>query len=198
MPLSPFLAPERDNALKPGRSKAASTYWTIPGYNQVSAASDTLTANEVRYYPFFVQSPIRVDQMCIEVSTNAGTNARFGFYAADTDWQPIGAPQADSGNVATGTTGVKTYTPGTPLYIPRGRYVSCLNADGAPGVRVITGTINGMPSLVTTLGATPVNNSFSATQTFGAFPTPGTAWDTVNLTAVGAFRSSVFYRIVSP
>lgn len=184
MPNAPFLAPERDNAFKRGRAKGgATTYYSIPGV--ICTATSTTSIGPLTdvdlYAPFFADTPIVIDQAALEVTTlEAAKNLRAGIYAADTDWQPVGAPLLDSGNISTATTGVKTYTPGTPLLLPRGRYLEVFNTSMTTGsYRVWNGSFLGA-NLRTALGATSFTSVFSVTRAFAAFPTPGTAWDTTS------------------
>lgn len=202
MPLAPFLAPERDNAFKRGRGKGGgTTFYTVPGvaFNAVPLTS-SLGQNSDRYSPFFVDSPIVVDQLAFEVTTGAALNVRVGIYPADTDWQPAAgaAPLADSGSISVAATGVKTYTPGTAVYLPRGRYLSVITASAnGSSVRAMIGSPPGAP-LETALSSTPFETYFIASRAYAAFPTPGTAWtSTLSTDSPGPYHI-VVYRITQP
>jgi hypothetical protein len=197
LPNSPFLAPERDSAFKRGRAKRADAtilYWQMPGALE-SNTTWSVSANVDYYQPIFVDTPLVVDRLAVEVTTSVGTNFRIGMYAADTDWQPVGAPVADSGDIAVATPAVKTYTPGTPLFLPRGRYLGVLNADGAATFRVGQG--NGPATMhLTTLGGS-MPETYKVARTYAAFPTPGTAW-TGNDSSSYGLRSFLWLRITGP
>src|SRR6188508_2823782 len=74
-----------------GRIKTGSTYsYMIPGVETIAGGTVALTANQIRYEPFIVNSTITLDQLICEITTNSagGTTVRVGIYAANTDWQP--------------------------------------------------------------------------------------------------------------
>jgi hypothetical protein len=195
---APFLAPERDDKRKTGRAKrAAETYYCVPGCLLISAGTGGIDANADFYAPWFTPTPIVIDQLAAEVETLfAGSNFRIGFYKASTDWQPVGAPLADSGNLSSATTGVKTYTPATPIFVPRGRYLSVLNADSAnPVFRILRGAP--VSAVQTTIGTSAFLAQMEVLRSYAAFPTPGTAWD---LEIAGSTPSNHFvvYRVLTP
>jgi hypothetical protein len=193
MPISPFLAPERDATWKIGRAKGGgTTYYSLPGNVITTQTTFAVTANTDYYAPFYVQTPIVIDQLVCEVQTGVSGNARIGFYRSTTDWQPSGAPLADSGNISTTSTGIKTYTPGTPIFVPRGLYLSVLNASVAPTFMVYRSLMPG----ANISGATPnwAVTNMTVSRSFAAFPTPGTAWDTAVQNAA-ASHAFIFYRI---
>lgn len=178
MSWAPFLTPNRDDALKQGRAKGGGvTFYSIPGV-AVTGTQAVLTAstNKDYYAPWFAVTPLIIDQMACQIVSSTTGNLRMGFYAADADWQPLGAPMTDSGNIAI-TTAVKTYTPAAGIYIPRGRYVSVWNCDTACDPRLWRTSPPGS-ALVSALGASPFPEFFEVDRTYGAFPTPGTAWTT--------------------
>lgn len=198
MTFAPFLAPERDEALPFGRPKrAGETYYCVPGVGFESIAASITAAGVDFYEPWFTLTPIVIDQLAIEVLTaSASTNVRIGFYRADRDWQPLGAPLVDSGSISSASTGVKTFTPGTPIHILRGRYLSIRNCDSAAvdfrayrGVRPNAG-------LDSALGAT-ILSTMRVTRAYAAFPTPGTAWDTEGL-APTPQQYTIVYRLSVP
>ena len=198
MPNAPFLAPERDSAFKVGRAKGAgTTYYSIPGVVATVRGSHSSTSGTDFYAPWAARTPIIIDQLVCEVTTTGGTNHRMGFYAADTNWQPVGAPLADSGNLDSTTTGIKTYTPGTAIFVPRGRYVSVFNADNASlGARSFLGTTE--TSYGNNSGVLAFVNQLYVTRAYAAFPTPGTAWDTVSLFGSSWQEHIVMYRVSQP
>lgn len=202
MPNAPFLAPERDGAFKVGRPKASggTIYNSLPGVASISTTSAAQTINVDVYAPLFVETPIIVDQLVAEVATSGGAgNFRMGLYNADTDWQPYSgqAPLADSGSTSAATTGVKTYTPGTPLFLPRGRYLTVFAVDNAtPTYTIVRGACQGAAAL-DTLGGNVFVGKLNIGRTYAAFPTPGTKWDGVSSSSVGLLYY-VFLRVSQP
>lgn len=178
--MSPSVIPGRDAAYSPGRLKQGSTVygsWPGAGFNQTSTI--ILNANTDYYQPGFVSSPIVITSLSVNVTAGAGTNGRIGLYAADRDYQPVGPPLVDSGNLDFSTIAVKTYTPGTPIYVPRGRILGVVNADGAPtlGVQRYLAPQGHANSSIAAAGNI---ERLRVTRTYAAFPTPGTAWNTVD------------------
>lgn len=196
MTFAPFLAPERDQAAKAGRPKSATTYYTIPGVTYAGSSSQGISSGTDYYSPFYVQTPIVVDQLVAEVNTLSAGNFRIGFYRADTDWQPIGAPLADSGNLDAGTTGIKTYTPTNPVLLTRGRYLSVLNGSSTP---TMTASFGFPPEAhtISTLATGSCNRLWRVTRAYAAFPTPGTAWDTVTASS-SVMLQMVCFRVSVP
>lgn len=197
MTFSPFLAPERDNALKIGRAKTATQYLVLPGCFITSFTTLTPTANEDWYTPIYVQTPIVVDQLVCAVTTlDAGDNVRLGLYRADTDWQPVGPPLADSGDISTATTGLKTYTPTTPVYLARGRYLTVINQSG---IADFQGMVAGAPGTAAIEPTAMNQNSirWRVGRAHAAFPTPGTAWTTVTSASNNPIHLIAF-RVLTP
>jgi hypothetical protein len=196
-PSAPFLAPSRDDGFTGGRAKrSGETYIGVPGASLSASSTATVTANRDYYAFLYVKTPIVVDQLISEVTTLvAASNFRIGMYRADRDWQPVGVPLADSGNLSSATTGVKTYTPATPLYLAAGRYLSVINSDASPAVRVFRG-IPETP-IDAALGGSSFLSSVYVSRAYAAFPSPGTAWDT-DLLAASAMQHYVLYRVLTP
>jgi hypothetical protein len=194
---SPFIVPGRDPLHKTGRAKtAATTYYTIPGANLISATT-MVPGTDMHYAAWFSRTPIVIDRLAAEVTTAAGTNFRIGFYAANTNWQPVGAPLADSGNLSSASPGVKTYTPGTPIHVPPGRYVSVwLMENASTALRVFRSAFE--PPLDTGLSANAFINGWTVGAIYGAFPTPGTAWDGVVTASGSPHAHAVVYRVSAP
>ena len=197
MPTAPFLAPTRDDRFAVGRAKGGgTTYYGVPGATLSNTASTVgPTLNTDYYWPWFNATPVVIDQLACEVVTGTAGNVRIGFYPADKDWQPGRAPLADSGNIDTSSTGVKTYTPGTPVYVPRGRYVSIMNASATGALFRSFGFSPAM--IVSAIGSNPYVQWFSVARAYAAFPTPGTAWDTTAGTTIPG-RMMILYRVLTP
>lgn len=197
-PLAPGLVLERDESAVEGRPKrSGETYYIVPGV-QIGAVSTTGLSNDIDVYTgWFNRTPIVIDQLAFEVSGSSAGNARCGFYRADRDWQPIGAPLADSGDISTGTTGVKTYTPSTPIIVRPGRYLSVINASATPTVRVFRGSSPGA-IIQSELGASLFVTAVSVSRSYAAFPTPGTAWTTDAASGNLGWFNIVVYRVLTP
>lgn len=174
--------------------------YCVPGVVVFSGATFTIPANVDNYHPFFVYTPLIVDQLALEVNgAGAGSTFRMGIYPADTDWQPAAnaAPLADSGDITGASTGVKTYTPGTPIYLPRGRYLTVYNCTAtAPLITRYDASMVGTPIMNTFASA--VAGRLTVSRTNAAFPTPGTAWTTVAGTSNFSFHHPIFLRISQP
>lgn len=186
-----------DYAVPPhGSTKNGSTtYYSTPGFLTVNATTSALVANYCFYFPYWVATPITVDQLAIEQTTAgaAGKLMRFGLIAATKNWQPTGSALADSGNIAAdGANGVKTYTPGSPVTLPAGRYLGVIHSDGAPTLRAWAGAGLG-DSHPTTLGAN-VNCFWRVSKALGAID--ATAWDTVS--TVASMYTQIVLRVSEP
>jgi len=186
-----------DYAVPPhGSTKNGSTtYYSTPGFWTVAATTSALVANYCFYFPYWVATPITVDQLAIEQTAAgaAGKLMRFGLIAATKNWQPTGSALADSGNIAAdGANGVKTYTPGSPVTLPAGRYLGVIHSDGAPTLRAWAGAGLG-DSHPTTLGAN-VNCFWRVSKALGAID--ATAWDTVSTAT--AMYTQIVLRVSEP
>jgi hypothetical protein len=184
-----------------GRAKqGATTYYSLPGVSVSSVSLSSPAGDTDVYSPIYVSTPIVVDQLAFEVGILvAGGNARIGLYAADTDWQPVGAPLADSGNISIATTGVKTYTPATPIALAPGRYVTVYNQSDTTftaNIRNLIGSV-AFANVDTAIGATPSHSLLSIARAYAAFPTPGALWTTPSPTAT-APANKVLLRISQP
>lgn len=164
-------------AVVPGRLKASGVaHPGLPNTVFQSNGTQAIIANQVRYNGFIVLSPVTLDQLVCEVqATGTATLIRMGIYAADTDWQPTGAPIVDGGTIDASTPGAKSVSINTPLAV--GRYLTALNANGTATLRSWRGDgTNGGWGVAPALGAGSQNTIVTATQTFGVLPTPGTVY----------------------
>ena len=201
MPNAPFLAPERDSALRQGRAKASggTIYYTVPGCIFTVGTSDVPDFDADYYSPFYVDAPIIIDQLAFYVTNaTAAKSARIGFYAADSNWQPMGAPWADSGDVSIATTGVKTYTPATPIFVPRGRYLSVINNNDTTSAMTLGYYSGGFRTGLPTTLANGMVTYMKVIRSYAAFPTPGTSWTTVSSATSNGGRHFVVYRVSTP
>lgn len=169
--------------------------YSLPGVDAISAATTTITANKIRYFPFYVTNTITLDRLMLEVSTasgSAGSTARMGIYNVDNDNQ-VTTLIVDGGTVATDSTGVKTVTINQQL--TAGRYLFAQNASVNYTARMIRGG-GRYVGYIDSFGGSPMIDSLNATQTYGALPSTGTAWDTASAAST-PFIYVVFCRIAS-
>lgn len=162
------------------------TQYSLPGIEPTTTSTQAITANVVRYGPFYVVTPITIDLLVCEVTSvgAGGTTARLGIYRADLSWQPTDLI-VDGGTVAVDGTGVKTTA--VSVTLASGRYLTALNSDGTPTMRVIRGG-GFLTGYNTALGATPGISAPNGVQAYGVFPSPGTAWTAAGGTAIGPLQ----------
>jgi hypothetical protein len=199
MPTAPFLAPERDQQTTFHRAKSGggTVYYVWLGATIGATSTFALSTNTDYYWPSgILDGPVIVDQFAIEVvTTGTATNIRVGVYASDRDFQPVGPPIVDSGDIAVGTTGVKTYTPGTPVYLARGHYLNVMNADGTVTLRsTLTPPVNGP---VQTGALANFVSELSVGRTYAAFPTPGTAWTGIGGLTTAGRSNCIVWRVLA-
>lgn len=144
-----------------------------------SNATQSLVANRVYYQPFVVTSPITVDmtQFSVTAGPTSAASVRTGIYRADSNYQPTGAAVLDAGNTSVATSATGTFfTQVTPVTLQPGAYVVALNTSVAMTLRVQRGGIVGTN---VGNGTSSIYSLMYASQTQGAFPNPGTGWNTV-------------------
>jgi hypothetical protein len=195
MPIAPFIAPERDDAFKPGRANNINggvLYYSLPGVLVHAVTTTALLADQIQCGHFVVGTPVMVDQLAYEITAGATGNSRVGIYAEDADHQPLAAPLVDSGDIAN-TVAVKTFTPAAPVYLARGRYMTVYNTSVGTTLRCFVGAAPGNP-IGTSLGGTPIAGRTRVTTgaTYGAFPTPGLGWDN----ASGSSSASIHHVVL--
>jgi hypothetical protein len=161
-----------------GRPKVGGTAdFTIPGWLHISAAAaQALGANSLTYQQVFVETPITLDRLAIEVTTAAaaGKNARIGIYNADSDWQPTTlVAGSDAGPFLVDTTGVKAQT--VDVTLPAGRYLFAMLLEATTSLRYFPGAIAGASAIAPTMG-TDMHSVFNVNQAWGALPASGPAW----------------------
>lgn len=171
-------------AVSPGRLKASGiAHPGLPGTEFSANATQAVIADQVRYNGFIVEAPITLDRLICEVTaTGTATLLRMAIYAADTDWQPTGAPIIDGGTVSAAAPGALSITVNVTLQ--PGRYLTALNANGTATLRSWRGDgTRGGWGIAPALGAGSQNTIVTATLAFGAFPTPGTVFVTAGVVA---------------
>jgi hypothetical protein len=197
MSYSPFLAPGRDNAAKFGRLKSSTptTYYSVPGTFGVTGSTQSLSVNIDYFSYWYTNTPLVIDQLVVEVTTSTSGNFRMGLTAVDADLQPVGAPLADSGSIALATPAVKTYTPGTPIYVPPGRYAGILAMDTAATFRTWAAGYPNGPSFTVAGGTNNMTIFNSKSRTYAAFPTPAATFADADIQGTGGSKHWVVYRV---
>lgn len=110
------------------------------------------TIDQIRTFPFVLESRIVVSKLVINVSTlQASKNAVVGVYSSDGTTKLI-----DSGAISVATTGTKTATLGTAVTLDAGTYIFAWSCDGTTAqagqfsVSSLTGIINAFVTRVGT------------------------------------------------
>jgi hypothetical protein len=198
MPTAPFVAASRDDLEAYGRPfiTGGTEPWNIPGVGIGGVGTLAVSLGTDYYSPFYVDTPIVVSVLGTEVTTGAAGNMRIGIYRANRHCQPIGAPLADSGNLDTTSPAVKTYTPGTPLYLQRGRYLTIHNQSANITLRNATVFGDFYNVLRDTIGTSSVLQQRKFTRTYAAFTTPGSEWNDPSYSGSSSYE--VFLRISKP
>lgn len=153
--------------------------------NNTALTTGAPTANVLRAMPFL--APLRggtIDRIAFEVTTLLAGNGRIGLYDNLEDLRNVypGALLADSGDISTATTGIKSATISVALR-PGRIYWLALVTSAAPTLRgLAVGGVSGFLG-VATAGTTALNMGISVAHTFGALPNP--------FTAAGAFFTAV-------
>jgi hypothetical protein len=183
-------------AVPEGRAVAGSTIQLIiPGVELSAVSSRGLTVNRIYYMPWFVSTPISIDQLVVEVTvaSAAATVTRVALYNADTAWQPT-SRVIDAGTVDSTTTGVKTIS--VSLALPVGRYLAAVISDGVPTLRVARGGTRYV-GINAAIGASALIQQLTATGSGNALPDPGTVWNTAS-GGTNPMDQMVFARVSTP
>lgn len=168
----------------------------VPGVVFTGAARTAeWAANRILYWPIVVKTPITLDQLVIEVTTQAasGKKALLCIYKADTDWQPTDLVLT---GIEVAIDAVAVVTGAYAETLQEGRYLLTFQCDAAVTLRYYDGMLPGTGLLVT-LGATVLGYSFHVDKTYAAYTDPGTAWDTISALST-PFGYSVFCRVATP
>lgn len=201
-PTSAFLAPTRDEGLRLGRAKigGGDSFYALPGVTANAVGTVSSTAGQDCYSFLYVLSPMMIDQLVFYVSTfQAASNIRVGLYRADQNWQPKGPPLVDSGDIATTSNSLKTYTPSVPFLLRPGRYLTVWNEDTSA---VVLETVRGLTPFggaYADEGSAPnswIQRCF-VSRAHAAFPTPGTAWTSATTSGSNPMEYAIFLRVLS-
>jgi hypothetical protein len=149
-----------------------------------SPGTGTQSQSTLRVQPFIIPNTVTVTGISIYVTgLAAGTNARLGIYASDTNDVPS-TLVVDAGTVATTTTGAKTITINQSLS-PGLYWLGCVSQGGTPVyvAHGITSSYPFSPSIITTQSSTSAN--YTVASVTGALPsTPTWAAPTNGFTAI--------------
>lgn len=154
--------------------------------NATALTTGAIAANILYAFPI-IAPPLRVTlkMLGFNVTTLSAGNARIGLYRnkAYNDLYP-GELLADSGDISTGSTGVKQFNPATAIPLTPGEmYWLALVGNATPTLRALA-----MASIYPTLGlpaagGTALQVGYSVAHAYAALPNPFTAAATI-LTAV--------------
>jgi len=172
----------------------------LPGcVTSASIGTVALAINTDVYAWIYARSDITLTGYTFEVTAAPASNAhlRTGIYLADTDWQPAAATAPILDNeiaVASGFTGQKT-SGAISVPLTHGKlYAVVVNVDVTMTVRVENaGVVTGPGAMISTLGASGNLVAVSGARAYGAFPTPGTPWNTAVGGAAAGIRHYVFW-----
>jgi hypothetical protein len=184
--------------IAPGRTKSTTVTTVTPGAPAMSAATATFGNNNLYYERFVVPTTIVIDQWLAEVVTpaSAGNKMRWAIYAADTDWQPTGAPVLASAEAAIDSATVVSESI-ADLTLQPGRYLKRVHCQATVSLRVyrcfpVGGGID--PSL----GSSPFVVQFRKSLVYGAAETPGTPWDVLGTGATAGEQQALLLRVKTP
>jgi hypothetical protein len=132
-----------------------------------------LAANTINYSWFTVSKACTVDLAQFEVTTGPASNADVyvGVYAADDNFNPIGAPIFDTGAIAVNTSATGVFRRQfAPVTLQPGAYVTAILPSVVMSVRRANG---GITYVAGGMGANPTPVWSLAGLTAGALPTTG-------------------------
>jgi len=155
----------------------------------VAATTATLSANNLYASPIFIPVTTAFDQIAINVTTAVAGNARLGIYEDNGRVYP-GRLVIDAGEVATGTTGVKTISIAPTLKGGKLYWVAiAINNGSAIRSLAVGSLLASYLGLDSTLG-TAFAVGYTISQTYGALPNPFPTGATI----ATAHSSGVFLR----
>ena len=195
-PASVGAEPGQIPDLPEGRPRSATaTVLSIPGVETYTLVGAGIAANRLYHEPFYVTTPITIDQMVIDVTVAGagGTRARLGVYTADKDWQPVNLV-LDAGTVPVDAVALQTLA--VTQNFSTGRYLKVLVSDGAPALRHVTGGSRYM-GFNPVLGANAYVTQLYRAFAYATLPSPPSPWDTIVYASTG-FLHKIFFQVNSP
>lgn len=164
------------------RGTTGARYYTSPSTG-TALTTATFAANTLYAMPLVLENAVTIDQMLINVTTQAaGSNVRVGIY--DDNNNLPDQLVVDCGAIASTSTGVKTYTTNLPRSLPPGLYwLAAVSSSSSVAIRgfAVAGLIPIMGSDAA-LG-TAQGFGYSVAFTYGALPTTYPASPTVRTAA---------------
>ena len=175
----------------------------VPGLIRTAWTEPVLTAvnGETYYWPLVIREAVTFDAFCPFVHVaQAASTCRLAVCSADSDFQPVSLI-ADSGGIATTTTGEKVSTT-TKTTLQPGRYLASLRANAAVQFRGI--------SAVAADGSFGTNAADSlffvprrlvVSEGYGAYSQTPTAWTSVvmaGFAGLAAWQVPVILRSAAP
>jgi hypothetical protein len=150
-------------------------------------------ANTLWALPIFLSKTVKVDTISFEVTTSQSSqNSRVGIYTDNGNAYPS-VKLFDSGNVSTGTTGVKNTTVSPTLILQPGLYwLTYITSSTTHQIRILPGasTCVGFGGYASTMGTTGQGYAYSVAHTFGTLPDPFTGSATL-ITTVSSATSPI-------
>lgn len=171
-----------------GKAPAGSRTLVIPGVAASGSAAGAFgAANAHHYQPFTVHKTMTFDALVGRISTNAGTNGRWGIYNADDDWQPTSIV-LDALTFPTSAQGQVTGVFAAPWTPSPGNYLIDTMVDNVTTqMTCVRGSLPGLTLIDPAFSASPLAYRLvkgGATVT-SALPSTGVAWDTVAYSSIG-------------
>lgn len=176
--------------------------YSIPGLRPIDVSTYTLSTGRAQYFPFQCDTSIVIDQIVVELTTGvAASTFRVGIYNADVNWQPTTLVSGTDTGDLTGTIAAQGVIATTisDTTLAAGRYLAWLSTStGNHVVRCMRGNASQFLGYPPALGA---NSGFTQTfvsQTYGAPPSTGLAWDTGSVGTATTYSWPVWVRVKTP
>lgn len=168
-------------------------FYGLPNHQWSSIANYDLGANVIYYHPFVITEPITIDKVRFNIGTSSASNrnVRCGIYASDKNFQPVGAPLSDPGDVLVlaNQTGIFIISI-TPVTLQPGPYLNAILCSA--GTR-FSGWRAGVVPLDVIGVELDTAISTNVDRTYGAMPNPGIQWTRRTISS-GAGIHPVLFR----
>ena len=152
--------------------------WFRPGYLTSAVATTGLPIEDRLYYvPFIPHRTVYVSELAIDIFTGQASNTtRIGIYdSSGTDFVPD-ALLAESGDLDTTSTGVKSYVISPTIKLTAGLVYWVAAATQSGGGTVATHYLIGAVAENTGLGYSSAVNAFTTKADFAAYQDLAAAW----------------------
>lgn len=162
----------------PGAFFSSSGFGGMCSMGQVdeSAGTQQIAANYLHMFPFWWAATIEVSQASVWCSTTAaGSVMRLGIYSVHSNGGPglLLKEFTDAATINVATSGAKTATPTSKLWLPSGFYFMGALGNGSPYLKCPQYSPGGLGLGVDSSGVR--NTSLHRALTYGALPTDETA-----------------------